>query len=160
MYRLYIIIGMNKMDTLILFENYEQYLTKFTKQEYPEAFEGYYAKAEPILKAIDEKYASFDGKKAEFCQEISQLICEQALSRKQHSQFKNQKQELKWQMDMNLFMVSFLFPTIMECRNEYYKELCSELEKSWAKTFRRNKIKAATYETVNSGFQKKAFGLF
>ena len=61
---------------------------------------------------------------------------------------------------INLFVVTYLLPSVLECRNDYYKQLAKEVEKKWAKTFKGYKIKAGTFETVNSGFQKKAFGLF
>ena len=74
--------------------------------------------------------------------------------------FKNARQEAEWQEQMNLFVVTYLLPSVLECRNDYYKQLAKEVEKKWAKTFKGYKIKAGTFETVNSGFQKKAFGLF
>ena len=74
--------------------------------------------------------------------------------------FQNARHETQWQEQMNLFVVTYLLPAILECRNDYYKQLAKAIEKKWSKAFKGYKIKAGTFETVNSGFQKKAFGLF
>ena len=64
------------------------------------------------------------------------------------------------QTDLNFFMIYYVFPAILECRNSYYKPLVKAIEKTWSKTFKSSKIKAATFETINSGFHKKILGLF
>ena len=62
------------------------------------------------------------------------------------------------QRSHNMFMATYVLPHILEMRNSYYKELAKAIEKKWVASFKNSKIKAATYETVMSGFQKKFLG--
>ena len=62
------------------------------------------------------------------------------------------------QQQHNFFMATYVLPHIMEMRNPYYQELVRAIEKGWANAFKNSKIKAATFETVAGGFQRKFFG--
>lgn len=148
------------MEIAVLFENRMDYLEKFDKQQYKEAFETYQQQIQSFFDACDERYATEESVVQTMCTDIAAQICTFVDKHKLKVPFKNRVQEESWQEKMNLFMAAYLFPAIMECRNGYYKELCKAIEKKWTKTFRASKIKAATFETVESGFHKKAFGLF
>lgn len=142
-----------------LFENREYYLQRFNKKDYPESFEEY----ERIFHTFDqicEKFYEENGDIDVLCAEAADAICSHVTDLAATQQFKNARQEAEWQEQMNLFVVTYLLPAILECRNDYYKQLTKTIEKKWAKTFKGYKIKAGTFEMINSGFQKKAFGLF
>ena len=62
------------------------------------------------------------------------------------------------QRSHNMFMATYVLPHILEMRNPYYKELAKAIEKKWGASFKNSKIKAATFETVMGGFQKKFLG--
>lgn len=142
-----------------LFENREYYLQRFNKKDYPETFEEY----ERIFRTFDQVCATYYEEKGDvgaLCAEVADAICDHVADLATKQPFKNARQETQWQEQMNLFVVTYLLPAVLECRNDYYKALAKAIEKRWAKTFQGYKIKAGTFETVNSGFQKKAFGLF
>ncbi len=142
-----------------LFENREYYLQRFHKKYYADAFEEY----EQIFRKFDMicgKYYEECGDIDKLCGDAADAICAYAVQLASQQKFKNARMEAQWQEQMNLFVVTYLLPSIMECRNDYYKQLAKVIEQKWAKTFKGYKIKAATFETINSGFQKKAFGLF
>ncbi|MBE5881164.1 MAG: hypothetical protein E7289_02450 [Lachnospiraceae bacterium] len=142
-----------------LFENREYYLRRFNKKQYLETFEEY-EKAFHSFDALCRKHYEEHGDIELLCGEVAQAVCLYVSECASGQLFKNARQEAEWQEQMNLFVVTYLFPAILECRNDYYKQLVKALEKQWAQTFKGYKIKAATFETINSGFQKKAFGLF
>ena len=142
-----------------LFENREYYLQRFNKKYYAETFEEY----EQIYHTFDEsciKYLEENSDVDAMCESVADAICNYVSQMASDQNFKNARQEMLWQEQMNLFVVTYLLPAILECRNDYYKQLAKVIEQKWAKTFKGYKIKAATFETINSGFQKKAFGLF
>ena len=142
-----------------LFDNREYYLQRFNKKEYPETFEEY----EQVFRRFDKlcmKCYEEHQDAEKLCKEAAEAICSYVQECKMCESFKNAVQEAQWQEQMNLFVVTYLFPAVLECRNDYYKQLAGAIEKCWAKTFKGYKIKAGTFETINSGFQKKAFGLF
>lgn len=142
-----------------LFENLEYYLERFNKKEYPETFEEY----EKVFRGFDnvcmqcyETCRDVD----KLCDEASDAIVTYVDGLRKQQKFKNARHEAQWQEQVNLFVVTYLLPAILECRNDYYKQLAKAIEKKWSKVFQGYKVKAGTFETVNSGFQKKAFGLF
>lgn len=142
-----------------LFENREYYLQRFNKKDYPETFEEY----EKMFRGFDQacaKHYEENGDADMLCTEVAEDVCAYVKGLAAAQRFQNARQESEWQEQMNLFVVTYLFPAILECRNDYYKQLAKAIEKKWAKTFKGYKIKAGTFETINSGFQKKAFGLF
>ena len=142
-----------------LFENREYYLQRFNKKDYPESFEEY----EQIFRAFDQackKHYEVNADIDALCTEAADAICVYVKELATKQKFKNARQESEWQEQMNLFVVTYVLPAILECRNDYYKQLAKAIEKNWAKISKGYKIKAGTFETINSGFQKKAFGLF
>ena len=153
MYRQFITTGMNKMKTEDLFTEKQAYLDRFHASGYPAAFEEYQLQTGAFFDAEE-------GNIDDFCREIAGQICSYAAEQKKQMGFRNEREEEAWQRECNLFMVSYVFPAILECRNSYYKPLTKAIEKTWAKTFKSSKIKAATFETINSGFHKKILGLF
>ena len=142
-----------------LFENREYYLQRFNKKQYEETFEEYEKTFRGFDKACAKHYEE-NGDATRLCTEVADAICVyvKELALAQH--FKNARQESEWQDQMNLFVVTYVLPAVLECRNDYYKLLAKAIEKEWAKAFKGYKIKAGTFETINNGFQKKAFGLF
>nr|MBQ8252723.1 hypothetical protein [Lachnospiraceae bacterium] len=142
-----------------LFENREYYLQRFNKKLYGETFEEY----EQTFRSFDKlcmKHYENHGDVKLLCDSVAEAVCDYVSGMKEAQMFKNAMQEAQWQEEMNLFVVTYLFPAILECRNDYYKQMAKTIEKKWAGTFKGYKIKAGTFETINSGFQKKAFGLF
>lgn len=160
MYRQFITTGMNKMKTEDLFTEKQAYLDRFHASGYPAAFEAYQSQVNAFLDACDNACPAEEGNIEDFCKDIAGQICSYAAEQKKQVGFRNEREEEAWQRDCNLFMVAYVFPAILECRNSYYKPLTKAIEKAWAKAFKSSKIKAATFETINSGFHKKILGLF
>ncbi len=160
MYRQYIITGMNKMNAAELFAEKQAYLDQFHASGYPAAFEDYQSQVRAFFDACDSTCPAEEKNIEDFCKEIAGQISSCAAEQKKQAGFRNEREEEAWQRNCNLFMVAYVFPAILECRNSYYKPLVKAIEKTWAKTFKSSKIKAATFETINSGFHKKILGLF
>ena len=142
-----------------LFENREYYLQRFNKKEYPDSFDEY----EKIFCVFDKvcmKYYESCGDVNKLCDEVSNAIVMYADELKMQHKFKNASQESIWQEQLNLFVVTYLLPAVLECRNAYYKLLAMSIEQKWEKAFPGYPVKAGTFETLNSGFKKKMFGLF
>ena len=159
MYRQYTTTGMNKMKEEVLFVEKQAYLDRFHAAGYPAAFEAYQSQAKTFFDICDSACPAEENVE-DFCQKIAGQICSCAAEQKKQAGFRNEREEEAWQRNCNLFMVAYVFPAILECRNSYYKPLVKAIEKTWAKTFKSSKIKAATFETINSGFHKKILGLF
>lgn len=65
------------------------------------------------------------------------------------------------QMDINLFMIYFVFPAILLTQSEYAGLLADAVRDEWRGRFRDSaQINYTTYEEIYSTFQEKFLGLF
>lgn len=171
MSRQYITIGMNRirekktdmMDRIAdLFAYEEMGIRRFSRNTYAPSFEKFQEIAADFDKELGRRYEAFlevQGKEGDirpFCDEIAGMFVEY-IKGDEDVNLSRGKQEQK-QQNHNLFMVSYVFPHIMEMRNPYYKELAQSMEKAWGAAFKNSKIKAATFESVAGGFQRKFLG--
>jgi methionyl-tRNA synthetase len=139
----------------------------FSKDTYADSFETFQQIARDFDEALQEMYtASVSDADAEttdggqrkiesFCKQISEYFTAY-IQETEQNMTKGERE--RRQRSHNIFMATYVLPHIMEMRNPYYKELAKAIEKSWAAAFKNSKIKAASYETVAGGFQKKFFG--
>lgn len=149
-----------------LFAYEEMGLRRFEKPTYGPSFEKFQEIAKEFgglldstyEKCVDEHGTEAEQLKAteEFCEGIARIFVEVIQSKQEESKSKAQREER--QRNHNLFMVTYVFPYIMEMRNPYYKQLAAAIEKNWSAAFKSSKIKAATFETIMGGFQRKFLG--
>ncbi len=65
------------------------------------------------------------------------------------------------QMDINLFMIYFVFPAILLTQSEYAGLLADAVRDEWRGRFRDSaQLNYTTYEEIYSTFQEKFLGLF
>ena len=149
-----------------LFSYEEMGIRRFAKSTYGPSFEKFQEIAGEfgeLLESLYEQCVDEDGTEAEqlktteeFCESIARIFIEVIQSKQEESKSKAQREER--QRNHNLFMVTYVFPYIMEMRNPYYKQLATAIEKNWAAVFKSSKIKAASFETIMGGFQRKFLG--
>ena len=149
-----------------IFSYEEMGIRRFAKSTYGPSFEKFQEIAGEfgeLLESLYEQCVAKDGTEAEqlkateeFCESIARIFTEVIQSKQEESKSKAQREER--QRNHNLFMVTYVFPYIMEMRNPYYKQLATAIEKNWAAAFKSSKIKAASFETIMGGFQRKFLG--
>ena len=150
-----------------LFEYEEMGNRRFSKETYEPSFEKFeeiakdfdealYAMYEEFIKSDGEEEALRDKAIKELCEKVAEILVTYIKDSEETGLSKWKKEEQ--QRLHNAFMVTYVLPHIMEMRNPYYKELAKEIEKNWAAAFKNSKIKAATYETIAGGFQRKFLG--
>lgn len=150
-----------------LFQYEEMGNRRFSKETYEPSFEKFGKIAgdfDAALNAVYEELLKADGKDAlreeeaveKLCRHVAQIFVAYVRDGEDPGLSKGEREEN--QRFHNTFMATYVLPHIMEMRNPYYKELAKEIEKSWAAAFKNSKIKAASYETVASGFQRKFLG--
>ena len=64
------------------------------------------------------------------------------------------------QVDLNFFMIYYVFPAILKRENEHSKLLADTLCETWGNTFKNSKIGYTDYDTVYNSFNEKIFGIF
>lgn len=150
-----------------LFEYEEMGNRRFSKETYKPSFEKFeeiakdfdealYAMYEEIIKSGGDEEALEEKAIQELCENVAEILVTYIKDSEETGLSKWKKEEQ--QRLHNTFMVTYILPHIMEMRNPYYKELAKEIEKNWAAAFKNSKIKAATFETIAGGFQRKFLG--
>ena len=65
------------------------------------------------------------------------------------------------QMDINLFMIYYVFPAILMTQSECAVPLADAIRDEWRGRFRDSaQLSYGTFEEISSTFQEKIFGLF
>lgn len=148
-----------------LFEYEEMGNRRFSRETYAPSFEQFEKIAEDFDKTLSSMYEEMTGGKEEpleedklkeFCEQAAGAFASYVKETEEPGLSRGKREER--QGAHNTFMVTYVLPHILEMRNPYYKTLAAEIEKSWSANFKNSKIKAATYETIASGFQRKFFG--
>ena len=63
-------------------------------------------------------------------------------------------------LDLNFFMIYYVFPAILKRNHEYAKLLADTLCETWGSSFKNSKIGYTDYETLYKAFREKIFGIF
>ena len=66
----------------------------------------------------------------------------------------------KVQMDLNFFMIYYVFPAILMTQNDNAKIMADTLCETWGKSFKDSKIGYTDYDTLYESFKEKIFGIF
>ena len=63
------------------------------------------------------------------------------------------------QMDLNFFMIYYVFPAILMTQNDNAKLMADTLCETWGKSFKDSKIGYTDYDTLYESFKEKIFGI-
>lgn len=134
---------MNIMMGKLKKKSYESNMNVFQNKygHYIEEMIGYVGRAEDKEKAAGELSESF-------CKQISDL-------------FVNSRGKVsgRKQIDINLFMIYYVFPAIRLVPNDNTKLICDCLCAKWNDTFKTS-ISYTEYSKIYESFNEKLFGLF
>ena len=64
------------------------------------------------------------------------------------------------QMDLNMFTIYYVFPSILSSYRDHTKLLADKLCETWGMVFKDSKIGYADYDTIYNSFSEKIFGIF
>ncbi len=128
---------------------------RFSKDTYEPSFDKFGEIAADFDAELEQMYAT-DNEVDALCETVAKAFTDYIMANEETGLSKLEADEI--QRSHNMFMATYVLPHILEMRNPYYKELAKAIEKHWGASFKNSKIKAATYETVMSGFQKKFLG--
>ncbi len=73
---------------------------------------------------------------------------------------KNGKIKGNMQMDLNFFMIYYVFPSILMTQSDDAKLMADTLCETWGKSFKDSKIGYTDYDTLYQSFKEKIFGIF
>lgn len=139
--------------------------------------ESMFADMAPMLKGLKKKkyetnMKAFREKNNEFFFEmVEQLNFEnkEAVARHISNSFVNAVKQIfekrgkisgKVQMDLNFFMIYYVFPSILMTQNDNAKLMADTLCETWGSSFKDSKIGYTDYDTLHESFKEKIFGIF
>lgn len=73
---------------------------------------------------------------------------------------KNGKIKGNLQMDLNFFMIYYVFPSILMTQSDDAKLMADTLCETWGKSFKDAKIGYTDYDKLYESFKEKIFGIF
>ena len=143
---------LNQVETM--FDDMEKMIKKLKKKQYEEnmenfmtAYEAYFLEMETYM---SENYPQTAAK------EISQEFVDAVKERYEV------KGKIKGYVhaDLNLFMIYYVFPTILKRDHEHAKLLADTLCETWGSSFKDSKIGYTDYDSLYKSFREKIFGIF
>ena len=143
---------LNQVETM--FDDMEKMIKKLKKKQYEEnmenfmtAYEAYFLEMETYMSENDPQTAA---------KEISQVFVDAVKERYEV------KGKIKGyvQADLNLFMIYYVFPTILKREHEHAKLLADTLCETWGSSFKDSKIGYTDYDSLYKSFREKIFGIF
>ena len=138
-----------------LFEDKEIMMRKLKKKTYEQNMGTFREKKESILISLLKEIEESQNPQ-EKAKEIGIDFCNQV---KEAFQNKRGRISGNTQIDLNYFMIYYIFPAILLTEYESKKILCDAIKDTWAKTFKESNIGYTTYEEIYEGFRIKIFGI-
>ena len=141
-----------------MFDNLEALMYRLKKKAYKERMGEFREKNQEILAEMTELVErAEESERDEMAAQTAKAFADAVEARFA----KRGKISGRSQMDINLFMIYFVFPAILLTQSEYAGLLADAVRDEWRGRFRDSaQINYTTYEEIYSTFQEKFLGLF
>ena len=141
-----------------MFDNMEAMMYRLKKKAYKERMGEFREKNQDILAEMTELVErAEESERDEMAAQTAKAFADAVEARFA----KRGKISGRSQMDINLFMIYFVFPAILLTQSEYAGLLADAVRDEWRGRFRDSaQINYTTYEEIYSTFQEKFLGLF
>lgn len=138
-----------------IFDNMVAMLKKLKKKTYESRMAGFREMYGHFFTEMTDYVDDQEDKEAA-AQEVADAFVQEV---KSHAEVKGKIGGRK-QVDMNFFMIYFVFPAILLTEHENAKEIADAICATWGKTFKNSEIGYTTYDILYSSFRNKIFGIF
>lgn len=139
-----------------MFDNMEAMMYRMKKKAYKERMEQFREKNGAVFKEMTE-YAEQAEERDKAAAQVAKALADAVEARFA----KRGKISARSQMDINLFMIYFVFPAILLTQSECAVPLADAIRDEWRGRFRDSaQLGYTTYEEISSTFQEKFLGLF
>lgn len=139
-----------------MFDNMEAMMYRLKKKAYRERMEQFREKNRAVLTEMTD-FAGQANNRDEAAAQVAKALADAVEARFA----KRGKISGRSQMDINLFMIYFVFPAILLTQSECAVPLADAIRDEWRGRFRDSaQLGYTTYEEISSTFQEKFFGIF
>lgn len=146
----YYLTGIEGMPKLL--ECCEDPLEYFKRNLYPTHFQELYQMNFQTFEAIENGYNSVIDKE-QFLANMAGALVEYAKTRMDGCRRRSEKD--RKMMDLNMAMVTFVFPMILEYKGNSSVPLTDKLVGVWKEAFPKAVLQATSYEEIEKGFHRK-----
>ena len=141
----------------IVFENMKPMMKKLKKKNYKSNMEEFLAKYGHYFNEMTEHVGSAEDKAAA-ADEIARTFAEKV--EKAYISPQKGKIESVVQLDLNFFMIYYIFPAILRTEHEDARLIADHLREEWGRRFRDSNIQYTDYDSLYAAFREKIFGIF
>ena len=139
-----------------IFENRNNMLKHLKKKNFEENTETFKANYGHLFDEMFEYVKDAEDKKAA-AEEIAKVFID-AVTKKFAG--KNGKISGRDQVDLNFFMIYYVFPTILSYESDDNKTIADAICDKWGASFKDSKIQYTDYDSLYGSFRHKIFGIF
>lgn len=140
----------------IVFENMKPMMKKLKKKNYAANMEEflnryghYFREMTSLTENAEDKEAAAD--------EIARTFAD-GVEKKFISPRKGRIEDVV-QLDLNFFMIYYIFPAILKTEHEDAKLIADHLRDEWSRRFRDSDIQYTDYDSIYDAFREKIFGI-
>ncbi|MBR4169929.1 MAG: hypothetical protein IKR47_09390 [Lachnospiraceae bacterium] len=127
------------------------YMNRFKRDTYADAFSDYLEHNRPLLDAIEEEYIQTD----QPADVIDRLTDAFVSSAKAEYDAQKKSKRTNYLIDHNTMMVVYVLPALQEYTGTVSEALTKALTDKWNATFTQYQIKPGTFSEINGGFKRK-----
>ncbi|RHR24714.1 hypothetical protein DWX43_18910 [Clostridium sp. AF19-22AC] len=139
-----------------IFNNKEKMIGHLKKKSYEKNTELFKEENGHFFREMAE-YVGQAEDKEKAAEEIGECLVQAV---KEHLSNKKGKVEARTQVDLNFFMIYYVFPTILGMECEDPKVIAEGIRRVWGKSFKESDINYTDYDTLYGAFREKIFGIF
>ena len=139
-----------------VFENMKPMMKKLKKASYKENMEMFVREHGHYFREMTQITESAEDKE-NAAAEIARVFAEGA--EKKFASPRNGKIGGALQMDMNFFMIYYVFPAILLTEHEDARLIADRIRDAWSGRFKDSDIQYSDYDTIYAAFREKIFGI-
>lgn len=130
-------------------------LRSFKRKSYTGFFQQYCEKEKEIYGKLKELFDGSTDLEADMREVAAPLVLKAQELIQKTGRFSRER-EL---MDLNCVAAFYILPGILTIDSEHAKEFALVITEQWKEAFPNTQLTPGTYEEINSGFQRKIFGI-
>lgn len=141
----------------IIFENMKPMMKKLKKASYKQNMEAFVEDYGHYFREMTDLTENAENKD-EAAKEIAEVFAESV--EREFASSKNGRISGPLQLDLNFFMIYYVFPALLLTGHEDAALIADHLRDEWGSRFKDSKIQYTDYDTLYGAFREKIFGIF
>ncbi len=142
-------------DSVKMFDGFKSKLKKIKKKTYEERFAAFYSENLPCIENMTQYIKGREDVDVAAA-EVANIFTENIYS----EYASNGKLSGSDKTDLSLYMIYYVFPSILKFSDANSQRLCDAIRDEWRKRTGNPTFDYTTYEDLHGSFQEKLFGLF